>query len=247
MDFALLLSARLLFWWPKSSWTPFVGGRVVFALGDLRLPFPIPERAADLDGVLLGFSGMGGQYDLEGALNYQMWDMNWSFQYKGVSFSGEAEYGVDQFLNPLVDPASPPSNPTLLGPVRRQVRLREELYGYYAQAAFPLARKPPFGKRFTGVLVYNQMYRRGPALDFLLNYPDGTTVYPSLTAYRAGATQVQTQIDKYTGALNYDLTEHFALKFDYSYWVMRKATLATATSLGYHNIYQGAFSLVMGF
>ena len=223
-----------------------VGGRVIFALGDLRLPFPIPERSADLDGVLLGFSGMGGRYDLEGALDYEMWNMNWSFQYQGVSFSGEAEYSADQFLNPLVDPASPASNPTLLAAIR-QVRLREELYGYYVQAAFPLLRRPPFGKRLTGVLVYNQMYRRGPLLDFLLNYNDGATIFPSLTAFRADATRVQTQIDKYTGALNYQLSEHFALKFDYSYWTMGKATVASPTSLGYHDIYQSAFSLVMGF
>ena len=221
-----------------------LGGRAVFALGDMRLPFPIPERDADLDGVLLGFSGMAGNYDLEENLGYQMWDMNWSFQYQGVSFSGEAEYSVDQFLNPLVDPANlQPLNPA------QQVRLREEIYGYYVQAAFPLLRKPPFGRRLTGVIVYNQLYRRGPVLDFLLNYKDPATgaTLPSLTAYRNGATQVQTQIDKYTGALNYQMSEHFALKFDYSYWVMSKATVASATSLGYHNIYQTAFSLVMGF
>ncbi len=224
------------------------GARVVFALGDMRLPFPIPEADADLDGVLLGFSGMSGEYDLEGQLNYQVWDMNWSFQYQGISFSGEAEYSTDQFLSPLVVSTSPASSPTLVGPIQQE-RLREELYGYYTQAAFPLLRKPPFGRRLTGVLVFNQLYRRGPLLDFLLNYPDPVTgaTIPSLTGVRPGATQVQTQIDKYTAALNYQLTEHFALKFDYSYWVMAKATVATATSLGYHDIYQGAFSLVMGF
>ena len=224
-----------------------VGGRVIFALGDLRLPFPIPEREADLDGVLLGFSGMEGQYDLEGRLDYQMWDMNWSFQYQGISFSGEAEYSTDQFLNPLVASASPPSSPTLVDPIQ-QVRLREELYGYYVQAAFPIVRKPWFGKRLTGVLVYNQMYRRGPLLDFLLNYPDPQgAVWPSLTGVRPGATQVQTQIDKYTAALNYQLSERFALKAESSYWVMDKSTVVTATSLGNHDIYQIAFSLVMGF
>jgi hypothetical protein len=218
------------------------GGRMVFALGDMRLPFPIPERDADLDGVLVGLSAMGGQYDLEGALNYQMWDMNWSFQYQGISFSGEAEYSTDQFLNPLIDPSTGlPFNPA------RQIRLREELYGYYAQASFPILRAPKLGRRLTGVLAYNQMYRRGPLLDFLLNYNDGTTTFPSMTAYRVDTTYVQTQIDKYTAALNYQLSEHFALKGEYSYWVMTHATVASSTSLGYHNIYQGAFSLVMGF
>lgn len=222
------------------------GGRLIFALGDLRLPFPIPERNADLDGVLLGLSAMGGQYDLEGNLNYQMWDMNWSFQYQGISFSGEAEYSSDQFRNPLVVSSSSASSPVLVGPVS-QVRLREELYGYYVQAAFPIMRKPPYGKRLTGVLVFNQMYRRGPLLDFMLNYNDGTTLWPSLTGVRSNAPQVQTQIDKYTAAVNYQLSEHFALKLESSYWVMGKSTVVTATSLGNHDIYQTALSLVMGF
>ncbi|MEK7233187.1 MAG: hypothetical protein AAB268_05190, partial [Elusimicrobiota bacterium] len=67
-----------------------LGGRIVFALGDLRLPWPVPERAADLTGTYLGLSGMGGNYDLEGYLNYEMWSVDWSFEYRGVSLSGEA-------------------------------------------------------------------------------------------------------------------------------------------------------------
>ena len=223
-----------------------VGARVIFALGDLRLPFPIPERDADLDGVILGFSGMGGDYDLEGALSYQMWDANWSFQYRGISFSGEAMYSTDQFLSPLVVPGSSSSNPALVTPIQ-QVRRTEEQYGYFVQAAFPLMRKPPLGERLTGVLVFNQMYRRGPLQDFLLNYNDGVTTYPSLTATRADAPYVQRQIDKYTAAVNYQMSPHFALKFDYSYWAMAKSTVVTEQSLGIHDIYQGAFSLVMGF
>ena len=223
-----------------------VGARVVFALGDLRLPFPLPERAADLSGVALGFSGMGGQYDLEGALNYQMWGVNWSLDYQGVSLSGEAMYAVDQFLSPLVVPSSPVSNPTLASPVQ-QTRRSEELHGYFVQAAFPVMRHPPIGKRVTGALVFNQMYRRGPLLDFLLNYNDGSTVFPSLSAVRPDSPYLQRRIDKYTAALNHQLSDNFALKFDYSYWVMGKATILSSTSLGTHDIYQGAFSLVMGF
>lgn len=223
-----------------------VGARVVFALGDLRLPFPIPERDADLDGVLLGFSGMGGDYDLEGALSYQMWDANWSFQYRGISFSGEAMYSTDQFLSPVVVTTSSLASPALALPIR-QNRRTEELYGYFVQAAFPILRKPPLGKRLTGVVVYNQMYRRGPYMDFILNYNDAGTVIPSLTGVRADAPYVQRQIDKYTAAVNYELSEHFALKFDYSYWSMGKSTVVTEQSLGTHDIYQGAFSLVMGF
>jgi hypothetical protein len=223
-----------------------LGGRIVFALGDLRLPFPIPERAADLDGVVLGFSGMGGQYDLEGALNYQMWNVNWALEYHGISLSGEAMYSQEQFLNPLIVSTSSLTSPVLMSPTQ-QTRRSEQHYGYFIQAAFPLMRKPKMGKRLTGVLVFNQMYRRGPLLDFLLNYNDGSTVYPSLTGVRSEAPYVLRQIDKYTAALNYQLSDHFTLKFDYSYWVMGNSTILSATSLGSHDIYQSAFSLVMGF
>jgi hypothetical protein len=129
----------------------------------------------------------------------------------------------------------------------QQTRRSEQHYGYFIQAAFPLMRKPKMGKRLTGVLVFNQMYRRGPLLDFLLNYNDGSTVYPSLTGVRSEAPYVLRQIDKYTAALNYQLSDHFTLKFDYSYWVMGNSTILSATSLGSHDIYQSAFSLVMGF
>jgi hypothetical protein len=222
------------------------GGRVIFALGDLRLPFPLPERAADLSGVVLGFSGMGGQYDLEGALNYQMWDANWSLEYQGVSLSGEAEYATDQFLNPLVLSTSTAASPQLVSPVT-QARRSEELYGYFVQAAFPLLRHPPVGRRLTGAMVYSRMYRRGPLLDFLLNYNDGTTTFPSMTAVRPDASYVLRRMDKYTGALNYQLSPHAMLKFEYSYWVMGRATVLSATSKGAHDIYQSALSLVMGF
>lgn len=219
-----------------------VGGRVVFALGDLRLPFPIPERAADLDGVILGLSAMGGQYDLEGELNYQMWDANWSLEYQGISLTGEAMYSTDQFLNPVADP----TGQALVLPVR-QARRSEEIYGYFLQAAFPVLRRPPVGQRLTCALVFNQLYRRGPLADFLLNYNDGAATFPSLTAVQPNAPYILRQIDKYTAALNYRLSEHFILKAEYSYWVMGKSTILTQTSLGIHDIDQGAFSLVMGF
>ena len=226
-----------------------IGGRAVFALGDLRLPWPFPEKGADLDGVVLSFSGMGGSYDLEGQLFYNMWAADWSFDYHGVSFSGEAEYEVDQFKNAMMLSTSTELAPQLLTPID-QVRLREENYGYFLQAAFPVLRKPPFGERLTGVFVFNQMYHRGPLLDFLLNVPDpanGGSLIPSMTAYKAGASQVETQITKFTGALNYKLTDHFTAKFEYSYWTMGQSTVLSATSLGAHDIYQTALSLVVGF
>jgi len=220
------------------------GSRIVFALGDLRLPFPVPEKAADLNGVILGFSGMGGLYDLEGNLGYEMYGLDWSLEYEGIGLSGEAMYSANHFLNPILLSTSTASHPSLAGP---QTRQREHLYGYFIQSTFPILRAPRYGQRLTGVLVFNQMFRRGPLLDFLLNYNDGTTVYPSMTAVRQDAPFITREIQKYTAAVHYQLSTHFALKFDYSYWAMGKSTIRSETSLGLNDIYQGAFSMVMGF
>ncbi len=223
-----------------------LGGRIVFALGDLRLPWPVPERAADLTGTHLGLSGMGGNYDLEGYLHYEMWSADWSFEYGGISLSGEAMYSKNHFLTPLLAPGSVPAAPQLLNPVTHTRQL-EHLYGYFIQGAFPLMRNPPYGQRVTGLFVYNEMYRRGPLLDFLLNFNDGTTTFESMTAYRSATPFVTRRISKYTGGLHWQLAEHFAAKFEYSYWVMGKSTVRSSTSLGLSDIYQSAISLVMGF
>ncbi len=232
-----------------------LGGRAVFALGDLRLPWPFPEKGADLDGVTLSFSGMGGSYDLENQLYYQMWAADWSFDYHGISISGEAEYETDQFKNPQMVATSLDTNPSFVfvpGSTTQvnQMILREENYGYFVQAAFPILRKPPVGDRVTGVFVFNQLCRRGPLLDFLLNVPDpnnGNAIIPSMTAYKDGTSQVLTQIEKLTGAVNWKLSDHFTAKFEYSYWFMGQSTVLSPTSLGAHDIYQSALSLVASF
>ena len=225
-----------------------VGGRVVFALGDLRLPWPVPEAAADLSGVHLGLSGMSGNYDLEGYLNHQMWSADWSLDYRGVSLSGEAMYSANQFLTPILQSSATAGAPSLVQPVR-QTRQLEHIYGWFVQATFPLLRRPPVGRRVTGVLVYNDLRRRGPLLDFLLNYHDVGTgaTFESMTAYRVNAPNVTRRIQKYTGGLHWQLSEHFALKGEYSYWVMGKSTVRSENSLGLNDIYQGAFSVIAGF
>jgi hypothetical protein len=218
----------------------------VFALGDLRLPWPVPERAADLDGVHLGLSGMQGLYDLEGVLDYQVYGADWTLEYRGISVSGEAIYSTNRFTSPLLVNGSTEANPTLVAPVQ-QIALREHLYGHFTQAAFPILRKPAYGRRVTGLLAFSQMFRRGPLLDFLLNYNDAGTTIPSMNAYRRDAPYVTREIQKYTAAVHYELAQHFAAKFEYSYWVMGTSTVRSANSLGVNDIYQSTLSLVMGF
>lgn len=218
-----------------------VGARAVFALGDLHPAWPFPEGALDLKLVSVGLSAMGGQYDLEGQLSYQMYGFDFNFDYFGFNFSGEYMYSTNQFKAPLST-----SSLTLATPLQPS-RNRETIHGYFIQTSFPLVRRPRWGDHITGVLVFNRLYRRGPQLDLLLNYNDGNTVFPSLLAYSPSAPYLTTRIDKYTAALNYELTEHFRLKFDYSYWVMGEASNRSVNSLGLVDIYQGAMALVLAF
>ena len=221
------------------------GGRVVFSLGDLRFPWPIPEGASDLKGVNLGFSGMGGQYDLEGVLNYQMYTADISFDYLGFNFSGEYEYAYNQFEDPQIPQGFKASDtvPATV-PFHRDFEIDR---GYFIQLAAPLIRHPRVGDRLTGVLVWNQMFHRGPIQDLLLNQTINGTLFPSAVALRPFPERATTRIDKYTAALNWQLSEHFTLKFDYSYWTMGQASTRSVNSLGLVDIYQGAFSMVMGF
>ncbi|MBI5630936.1 MAG: hypothetical protein HY921_08640 [Elusimicrobia bacterium] len=216
-----------------------LGGRVVFALGDVRLPWPVPERSLDLTGMSLGFSGMGGQYELEGTLNYQMYGADLSFDYKGFNFSGEYMYSQTQFLSPLA------VNGAIAAPVQ-QIRDFETDYGYFLQASFPLIRKPALGERVTGVLVFNQIFRRGPILDLFLNPVINGTTYPSVNAIGPAPLRVTRRLDKYTAAVNWRLNEHFQFKVEYSYWTMARASTRSVTSIGLVDIYQTAFSIVAG-
>ncbi len=217
-----------------------VGGRLVWTLGDLRLPWPIPEGVLDVKEMNVGLSAMQGQYELEGHLNYQTYGADYVFDYRGFNVSGEYVYSVNQFLSPL-DAAGAIVVPT------QMVKDFEVNHGYFVQVSAPLMRKPRWGQRLTGVLVFNQMFHRGPLLDLFLNQVIGGTSFSSIAASGAGPLRATTHLDKYTGALNYQLTDHFAFKTEYSYWVMGKASNRSVTSIGLVDIYQLAFAMVMGF
>ena len=224
-----------------------VGARAVFSIGDLRFPWPIAEGASDLAGVHAGLSGMGGKYDLEDRLAYQMYGLDVSFDYLGFNFSGEYLYSFNDFSSPLALIASlQNSSGTLASPIR-QIADREIHHGYFLQASFPMIRAPAIGRRATGILVFNQMFRRGPILDLFLDTNVNGTTFSSINAIGASALRVTRRIDKYTAAINYQMTDHFVFKLDYSYWVMNRASTRSVNSLGLVDIYQLAFSMVLGF
>jgi hypothetical protein len=220
-----------------------VGARVVYSAGDFMLPWPVPEGALDLQQFYLGFSGMTGQYDLEGYLNYQVYGVDLSFDYFGWNFTGEYIFGTNQFLAPLEVSLS---SPTLQNPAAF-TRDFEIDQGYYLQASFPLVRKPRWGERVTGIVAFNQMFRRGPQLDLFLNAVAEGTTFPSISAEAPGAARLSTRMDKFTAAVNYKLDEHFFLKMEYSYWIMGKASVISVSQDSIPNVYQTALSLVAAF
>jgi hypothetical protein len=217
------------------------GGRVVFALGDVRLPWPVPEGILDLTGMNLGLSAAGGQYDLEGHLTYGIFGGDITFDYLGFNFSGEYVYSFNRFL-------APTDTGTITSIQPGQMITDSEINkGYYIQVSAPILRKPRYGKRLTGILVFNQMFHRGPVLDLFLNPVLNGTTYPSVNAEQPNTPHATTQMEKYTAALNYQLTDHFALKAEYSYWVMGRSAIRSPTELGLVDIYQVGFAMVMGF
>lgn len=212
------------------------GGRLVYSLGTLDLPWPIPEGHRDLSGVSLGFSAMGGQYDLEAVNNYRAFGVDLSFEYEGFNISGEYIYSFQHFKSPLLVAGST-TTPIQL------VRDFEDLNGYFVQVSFPIMRQPPRGRRLMGVLVWNQMFRRGPMLTLLNNLAIDGTLFPSVGGYNATTSRINTRMDKLTVGLNYQMTSHFSVKGDYSYWFMNRST----PELGGIDVYQGAFSIVASF
>jgi len=216
-----------------------IGGRVVYALGSLNLPWPIPEGKRDLNGVALGLSGMYGEFALEPGMLYKMVGTDLSFEYEGINVSAEYVYGFTDLKSPVEAAAS---STTLVSPTYL-LKQSEEQNGYYVQASFPILKHPKYGQRVTGVLVFNQMFRSGPLLDLLSNQTVNGTLFPSIAAASPENPRIHTRITKLTAALNYQITEHFIGKFEYSYWTMNHASTVSGT----RDIYQGAFSLVMSF
>lgn len=214
-----------------------IGGRVVYSLGSLKLPWPIPERVHGIDGLTMGISAMGGQYDLEGGLGYRMVGTDFAFEYRDITFTAEYQYSWTQFKSPISI-----SSPTVIVPTVF-ARDYEEINGYFIQGAYPLIRKPTYGKRVTLVGVWNQMFRRGPLLELLLNQSINGTTFPSIAAWNPTEPRLSTRLDKWTVAIHYLLTDNFILKADYSYWLLG----SSSSQVGLPNIYQGAFSAVLSF
>ena len=214
------------------------GGRVVYSLGSLELlPWPTPDSKREVNGITLGLSAMGGTYDLESELENRVLGVDMTFDYHGINFSGEYIDNLHQFKSPLMASSATIVSPTNL------VEDSEEIQGYFVRLAYPIMRRPAWGRRLTATAGYDQVFRRGPQLSLLLNQTLGGTLFPSIGGFNPSLSRVSTRIDKLSAAFNFEWTEHFFLKWEYSYWVMGRST----TEEGSTDIYQGAFSAVVSF
>lgn len=217
------------------------GGRIAFALGDLKIPFPVKE-GLELKGIRLGFSGMYGRYDLEEALageDYRILGSDLVFQHKYFSFTGEYIYSETDFRMAQADHNNKVDfyqNTDLL-----QSRM-EINRGYYLQLAFPISESLFIGQRLFGILALNRLERRGPKIIFSDN-SDPATKMP-VNAFPKRIEQITTAIDKYTAGLTLQIHENFLFKQEYSYWKLKVPPVYNASQ---SDIYQMAFSCVFSF
>ncbi|MBI4054889.1 MAG: hypothetical protein HY402_02010 [Elusimicrobia bacterium] len=207
-----------------------VGTRVEFAIGDLRLPIPLPEGVEALEGVEVGFSAFGSRYDVEDQLDQQAFGADWNFQYGDLAFAGEFAYSPTDFRSPLDTSTTTFTTADLL-------KNREDNYGFYVQMVFPLGSLLGAGDKLLGVVGLSQMWRRGPEMKLLTDVTIDGEKFESVTAFSASGRKITERIRKLTAAANYRLTDHFILKMEWSLWAMDR----------FGDVNQGAISTVFSF
>ncbi|MBI4057680.1 MAG: hypothetical protein HY399_09055 [Elusimicrobia bacterium] len=219
------------------------GGRISFALGDLRipLPIPIPESRRELKGVNFGLSAMDGRYDLEQGQDYFILGVDARFQYLDFSINAEYIYSDTDFKSPQADTNTVVNTPLSTSNMPSSIEINR---GFYVQAVFPVMRKMPVGDKLLGILVYNRMERRGPRLVFSSNTQFGANGNLPVAAFPVQSERISTQITKYTAALNYQWSRNFIIKGEYSYWDISVPPVAGVSQT---SINQSAFSMVFSF
>ncbi len=218
------------------------GGRIVFALGDLKIPTILEERKIELNGVRLGFSGMYGRYDLEEAVagqDYRIFGTDLIFQYKNCSFSAEYVYSKNDFRKAQANSAGMVDFAQRTDHLPSKTEINK---GYYLQAAFPVWKNPPAGKKILGILAFNRLERIGPELVFSSN-PNPADGFP-IAAFSSSPKNLKTLMNKYTAGLNWQIADNFIMKAEYSYW---KIKVPPVFGSAQSSVYQPALSWVFSF
>lgn len=217
------------------------GGRVAFALGDLKIPFPVAE-GIELNGIRLGFSGMGGRYDLEDAIagqDYRVYGSDLVFKYGNFSFTGEYVYSETDFRMALADSNG---NVNFAQNTDWLPGGTEINKGYYLQLGFPISESPFIGERLLGILALNRLERDGPRTIFS-NNTDPVSKMP-VAAFSNKMERLITVINKYTVGLNLQIHKDFLFKTEYSYWDIKVPAVNGAIQT---DVTQTAFSCVFSF
>ncbi|MBI3046243.1 MAG: hypothetical protein HYY86_01705 [Candidatus Harrisonbacteria bacterium] len=218
------------------------GGRIVFALGDLKIPTIFEEKKIELNGIRLGLSGMHGRYDLEEAIagqDYQIFGTDLIFQYKNYSFSVEYVYSKNDFRKAQADSIKIVDFAQRTDYLPSKTEINK---GYYLQAAFPIWKNPPVGKKVLGILAFNKLERIGPELVFSKNKNPADQL--PITAFASSPQDLKTFMNKYTAGLNWQIADNFIMKAEYSYWKIKVPPVFGSTQ---SSIYQPAFSWVFSF
>ena len=218
------------------------GGRMVFALGDLKIPTILDGRKIELNGVRLGFSGMYGRYDLEEAItgqDYRIFGTDLIFQYKNCSFSAEYVDSRNDFRKAQADSAGMVDFTKSTQHLPSKTEINK---GYYLQAVFPVWKNPPAGKKVLGILAFNRLERIAPELVFSKNSnpADGLPI----AAFSPSSPKLKTSMDKHTAGLNWQIADNFVMKAEYSYWKIRVPPVHDSPQ---SSIYQSALSWVFSF
>jgi len=223
------------------------GGRIVFALGDLKIPTIFEEKKVELNGIRLGFSGMYGRYDLEEAIggeDYRIFGTDLIFQHKNCSFSAEYVYSENDFRKMQADSSGMVDfiqTPDYI-PTDHLLSRMEINKGYYLQAIFPVWKNPLVGKKMLGILAFNRLERIGPELIFSSN-PNPENGLP-ITAFSFLPQNLKTLMNKYTAGLNWQIADNFTMKAEYSWWKIKVPPVFGSTQ---SSIYQPALSWVFSF
>ncbi|MFC1521064.1 hypothetical protein ACFL6Y_01510 [Elusimicrobiota bacterium] len=199
--------------------TKMAGGRVRFAIGDLRIPF-LPE-GIHLNGAQIGFSGFTNKYDVEDRLDQRVFGTDFVFQYDRYSITGE--YIIVPMMNYRIARSSSVAD-------RDEQPLpihNERLRGYYVSTALNLPRW------FYGTDTYlfmgiSSMMREGEQM--------ATDAWKNYTFIRDTAPRIKRTISKYTIGTRSKIKD-FHFKVEYSYWNLSLVT----------DIYQWAVSSVVRF
>jgi len=171
------------------------GARIEWDYGDAAYPSHF-SRAAFVNGVSAGLSGLIGKYDIEDRLSNWVWGADVGLRRGQYRLTGEFISGEVQAkwvtLGTSAD-ATPPL-----------IKDRYSESGYSIQLEFPFS-ELSFSKQTRAIFRGESFTRHGPVLNRL------GEIFPDVP-------HIKTRVNKYSGGLNGQVNEYFMTKLEYGLW-----------------------------